>query len=421
MNSEKVYNPIVISKDFCWERNSAGRVERDFWGNATNFGFSSTVLCSSWNASDEVDVLSGINYEKSHIKVVKIKEIWCTRALQSILNRFPIPDFRYLPDTTYLTWGNFVKRRIEELIKSNNYDYIDSIGMPHGSHLLALKIKEKYNLPWVARFYDPWTDNQHRAYRFTYFREKDKEIEKNVAEKADVIIHNNYHIARLWEERYGEHISKKIRVIPMIFDSSRLNNYLPQLHQKGQLVISHIGNLFGVRNAQTFISAIDLLINKYPALREHLKINMIGWVPEKDIEEITKLQLNDIFYLTGRIPEKECTDYFNKTDLFISIDGKGELDLNYPSKLLKYFYYRRPILGLTLDNSVAAEELDRSGNRHVRLDDVNAIANEIEYAFNNYESMLDFDYDYYNRFSPERIICTYRELVNELMNGGLTV
>ena len=95
--------------------------------------------------------------------------------------------------------------------------------------------------------------------------------------------------------------------------------------------------------------------------------------------------------------------------------------MNYPSKLLKYFYYRRPILGLTLDNSVAAEELDRSGNRHVRLDDVNAIANEIEYAFNNYESMLDFDYDYYNRFSPERIICTYRELVNELMNGGLTV
>jgi len=142
---------------------------------------------------------------------------------------------------------------------------------------------------------------------------------------------------------------------------------------------------------------------------------MVGWVPAKDVDEIDRLGLNDIFCLPGRLKEADCKTYFNESDLFISIDGKGEKDLNYPSKLLKYFYFRKPILGLTLHNSVAAEELERSGNYHVNENDIDAIAAFLEKAFFDYKSLLGFDDNYYLKFSPESVIKSYKNIIDQLL------
>ena len=379
-----MYHPIVISKDFRLEENAAGRVDRDFWGNMPKDFCDPLIFCSGWRAHHEI-----INN-----KVETVNEIYFTHAVQSLLQRSPIPDFRYLPDVTYFIWGRLVKKRIMKYLKSKKFDYIDSLGMPHGSHLLALKIKEATGLPWIARFYDPWVDNQFMRYKFQRLRNLGNDIEGIVATNADVIIHNNTHIAKLWSERYGAEVEKKIKVQNMVFDTQRMPDYKPHIHKQGFLIISHIGNLHGVRNAHNLIHGVNKLILKYPEIKENIKINMIGWVPKSDKQLILKYNLQSIFNFTGRIPESQCTKYFLEADLFISIDGEGELDLNYPSKLLNYFYYRRPILGLTLEDSVAAEELDKSGNFHVRGIDVDSIALFLERAFFNYDSLDTFDKDY---------------------------
>ena len=399
---------LVISKDFCWEQNAAGRVDRDFWINSKEHSICATVFCSDWQTKN-----SPVFIPKEKVEVNVVRELFCSRAVQSVVNRCPIPDFRNLPDVTYFTWGRFAKKAIGKYLKDNKCDYIDSLGMPNGSHLLALKIKQSFGLPWVARFYDPWIDNQQLRYKFNCSRRVVERMECQVAETADVIIHNNTHIAKVWSERYGERVAKKIKVLPMVFDCTRITGYEPISHKKGKLVISHIGNLYGVRNAHNLILAIKQLLSVYPEMRNGIKVNMVGWVPNNDVNEILKLGLNDVFNLTGRISEAECTKYFNESDLFISIDGIGELDLNYPSKLLKYFFFRRPILGLTLDNSVAAEELDNSRNFHVNVRNVDAIASFIERAFFNYDDLLGFDDQYYLRFAPDTIINNYKSIIND--------
>lgn len=401
-----MYKPLVISKDFCWEQNAAGRVDRDFWRNTHGHSISPVIYCSNWLATELPEIVrcNGLD-----VKIVN--EIKCSRAIQSIVNRCPITDLRNLPDVTYLTWGVFAKKSIDEYLKSNQCDYIDSLGMPHGSHLLALKLKRQYGLPWVARFYDPWIDNQQLKYTFKFSRRIVERMEREVAENADVIIHNNTHIAKVWSVRYGADVSKKIKVLPMVFDPLRLTGYKTHTRVENRLVISHIGNLYGVRNAHFLIQSIKLFLLRHPELRNAIKVNIIGWVPNTDRSEISELGLNDVFNLTGRISEEQCTQYFNESDLFISIDGIGELDLNYPSKLLKYFYYRRPILGLTLDNSVAAEELDRSKNNRVNVQDIEAITSFIEKAYFNYDDLLGFDSQYYLRFAPDAIINSYKSII----------
>lgn len=398
--------PLVLSKDYLWEQNAAGRVDRDFWNNAPNNAINPIIYCSNWQMNDAL-----VSAEHAGVDINVVKEADYSRAVQSFVNRCPIPDFRNLPDVTYFTWGRFAKKAIGKYLKDNKIDYIDSLGMPNGSHLLALKIKQNFGLPWVARFYDPWIDNQQLRYKFNCSRRAVERMECQVAETADIIIHNNTHIAKVWSERYGEEVAKKIKVLPMVFDCSRITGYEPISHKKGKLVISHIGNLYGVRNAHNLILAINQLLSVHPELRNGIKVNMVGWVPNNDVNEISKLGLNDVFNLTGRISEAECTKYFNESDLFISIDGVGELDLNYPSKLLKYFYFRRPILGLTLDNSVAAEELDNSNNFHVNVQDIETIASFIEKAFFNYDDLLRFDSQYFLRFAPDAIINSYKTIL----------
>lgn len=405
-----MYRPLVISKDYCWEQNAAGRVDRDFWGNSHIHDIDPVVFCSDWKSTQGI-----VDSNSRTVELKVVKELFCTRAVQSLVNRCPIPDFRNLPDVTYFTWGRFAKKEIERYIKKNRCDYIDSLGMPHGSHMLALKLKRQFKLPWVARFYDPWTDNQQLSFKFKRNHKIIEEMERKVAETADLIIHNNTHIAKLWCERYGSKVARKIKVIPMVFDSERIEGYKPYKHQEGRLILSHIGNLYGVRNAHNLVMAIDDLLSRRPELRNCIRVNMVGWVPNRDVEMIKALGLFDVFSLPGRLPESECIHYFNESDLYISIDGEGELDLNYPSKLLKYFYFRRPILGLTLNNSVAAEELDKAGHFHVDERNVDSISKFIEHAFYNYEELLGFDSNYYERFSPYSIVSEYKNVIEQLL------
>lgn len=397
--------PLVISKDFCVSENPAGRIDRNFWNNLPKEYYDPTIFCSDWNAHEKV--ING--------NVIRIKEILGSRAVYGLFNRCPIPDLRYLPDCTYITWGQFANKIITKCLQKDHFDYIDSLGMPHASHLLALKLKRKTGMPWIARFYDPWIGNQFMSYKFGHFRNINNKMERSVAENADVIIHNNNSIADDWKKRYGEQIGKKIFVLPMIFNWKKMPAYTQHNHIDGRLIISHIGNLFGVRTAHYLILGVHDLVSRHPELKDHIIVNMIGMVPDLDKKEIKQLKLERIFNTPGRLPETECTKYFLESDLFISIDGKGTLDLNYPSKLLKYFFYRKPVLGLTLDNSVTAQELDKSGNYHVTYSDVKSISCFLEKAFFNYNSLCGFRRDYYLKFSKEEVLNSYDTIVKTLL------
>ena len=46
----------------------------------------------------------------------------------------------------------------KEAIEKYKIDIIVSTGPPHTTHLIAMKVKKKYKIPWLADFRDPWTN-----------------------------------------------------------------------------------------------------------------------------------------------------------------------------------------------------------------------------------------------------------------------
>ena len=131
--------------------------------------------------------------------------------------------------------------------------------------------------------------------------------------------------------------------------------------------------------------------------------------PEKELIKMNGLSY--VFNLTGSISAEACVEYYKKSDLFLAIDGVNKDNLFFPSKILKYLYFRRPILGITPEGSVLDGELRQAGHTSIANSDLGSIVAYLERAMADYESLLNFNQDYWHRFEPKNVVAQYKELV----------
>ena len=333
--------------------------------------------------------------------------------LAAIVRRIFIPDLTWLPGYEWYSWGKRTAKTIINDIHNGSVkpDYIHSICFPIASHWAALKIKEATGLPWVMQFYDPWADNPYRLFKTKYLKKKDWTMERFAVEKADLIIHDNEVIANLWRERYGDEIGKKIVVLPLTVPMPKTKPSSPCRNTSKPLVISHIGNFLMNRRAEPFVKAVAELISLYPELRGRFVVNFIGMVMAEDKALISKYELDDIFKLHGTLPIEKCEKYYMDSDMFLAIDGINPDNVFFPSKILKYLYFNRPILGITPHGSVLDYELKAS--RHVVFanDDTNSIVEFLHRAITDYASIINYDAEYWHRFEPSSVIEEYQRII----------
>lgn len=396
--------PLIIDRYYMAAYSPVGECARSFVNALTKEGCQPIIY-----GSDKEPLLGSIPDN-----VCLIHEDKWVQYFAAAVRRVLIPDLTWLPGYEWTAWGKRAAKTIINNIQKENIkaDYIHSICFPIASHWAALKIKEATGLPWVMQFYDPWADNPYRPFKTKFLKDKDWAMERLAAENADIIIHDNEVIADLWRERYGEEIGEKIVVLPLTVSLPNKGQSLPE-HNNNVLVISHIGNFMLNRKAEPFIKAVNELLLEHPELRKQLNINFIGAVTAEDRALIHQKELDDIFVLHGMLTPAECEPYYNKTDLFLAVDGVNPDNVFFPSKILKYFYYQRPILGITPQGSVLDYELRASNHKVFANGDIKLIADYLYKAVTDYSSLLDFDVSYWHRFKPDSVVERYKKLIEE--------
>ena len=72
-------------------------------------------------------------------------------------------------------------------MKENPVDVIISTGPPHSMHLIALKLRQKFNIKWIADFRDPWTfvDYYDQLKISKWADKKHHKLEASVLKNAD--------------------------------------------------------------------------------------------------------------------------------------------------------------------------------------------------------------------------------------------
>ena len=84
---------------------------------------------------------------------------------RAIRGNFFIPDSR-------IGWNCFAFKEAKKVISENKIDVIITTGPPHSAHLVGLKLKKYFDIPWIADFRDPWTGLYYNKflYRFESLR-----------------------------------------------------------------------------------------------------------------------------------------------------------------------------------------------------------------------------------------------------------
>lgn len=395
---------LLLSTNFLYLKSTNGQIARTFFEEVRKNGHSITVLTTV--KLPLTDRLPLIEYHSDiDVKVIQTPS-WYKWIVYFF--KFISRDIAQWIDIDNLYYRKKALKIGLKMIKEGKIDYIHSICVGYSSHLLGQKLHDESGVPWIAQFYDPWVDNFYRVFKTKLFRNLDANNERKLVQSAKHIIHSNTVIRDVWERRYGENIRNKVSIIPFNLGTVPDVKTKKRADDDKSVVFAHIGNFYNQRNSLVFIEAVNNVLKQIPELRTRIKVNFVGRVTKVEKERIIQYKLDDIFNLVGLLSEEGCNEYYQNADVFISVDASSEKpNVFYPSKIIKYFYFNKPILGITPKGGPSDIAFKEAGYASFSNDDIKGIEGFIMQALQDYNSICDFNHNYWEQFTPQYLAKLY--------------
>lgn len=305
-------------------------------------------------------------------------------ANQSITEKFSIwvrGNF-FIPDARKF-WIKSSVKFLTYYLTNNSVHAIVSNGPPHSLHLIALKLKNKLNIAWLADFRDPWTDiDFYDHLQLTSWADKKHHrLEKKVLSNADKITVATPGMKRDFLVDYPQ---LNLDVITNGFDKDDFKNV--KKVQEEKFVLAHIGVLIPSRNHPFFWDVIKELVEEYSEFSKHFCFRSIGNIDQSIIAEIQKRELLPFIEIINYIPHKEVITELKKAWVLILKIRNSQNQLStLPGKLLEYFASRRPIISIGPPNSDSAVAIAECGaGRTFQIEHKEQLKQEILRYFNDF-------------------------------------
>ena len=248
--------------------------------------------------------------------------------LRRILKK--IRDVVYFPDISVSWIECFDYTSLQK-----DYDLIISSSDSKVSHLLAEKICEILDVPWIQVWGDPWYNdftnlklNRLRAYRH----------ERRLVSKADKVIYVSEATLHKQASIFSAYADKMQFVPRGFFISQESENRI----RDNRIVISYTGNLFWGRN----ISALLEALRNHNAKSHHrFVLNVYGAQDEDVIENIKDYDFVNAF---PPVDYEQILSVYESSNMLLFISNSSE-STQIPGKFFDYSGTTKPILCL-MDN-----------------------------------------------------------------------
>lgn len=300
---------------------------------------------------------------------------WKSKISVFIRGNLLIPDPRKF-------WINPSIKFLSQYLEEHPVDLIVSTGPPHSMHLIAMGLKKKFNIPWIADFRDPWTEiDFYDKLRLTKWADrKHRELEKKVIETSDHVVTVSPNCAKDMDKVPG----KIVNVINNGFDPEDFKDLDTTPDDK--FSICHFGAFNRDRNPAALWKALSLLAEKNHKFRNKLSIKLIGQTDDSIIKDITTNGLQDNLILWDHLPHKKGLQELAKSQvLLLAINDAPNARGILPGKMYEYMALKRPILAIGPTDSDFAKIIMET-NTGVAVD------------FGNSEEMHTILENYFNLF-----------------------
>lgn len=267
-----------------------------------------------------------------------------------IRGNFFIPDARKF-------WIKPSVKYLSEYLKKNPVDLIVSTGPPHSMHLIALGLRKKINIPWIADFRDPWT-------RISYYNElklskksdrKHKMLERLVLEKADQVIV----VSDGMRTDFREILDRDYEVIHNGYDTDDVPAKKVETDKK--FTIAHIGVLAKSRNPENLWKVLGDLCREDDTFNRDLEIKLVGKVDVNVREMIKNAGLHENLKLSPYLPhDRVIEEQYKSALLLLLIHNTPKAKLILTGKIFEYLSARRPILCIGPEDGDAARIINET-------------------------------------------------------------
>ncbi len=334
------------------------------------------------------------------------------KMLQSLMiwvrGNFFIPDARKFwikPSIAYLS----------DYIQKNNIDAVISTGPPHSMHLIALGLKLKHGIPWIADFRDPWTqiDFYDQLKLSTMADKKHKKLEKSVLVNASKVVT----VSKSWGKDLEALGGREVNVITNGFDEDDFPVAAESSLLPGFLM-HHIGALNKDRNPHILWKVLGEICKENEEFKKELKLKFTG---KTDAAVFEGLKLNDL------MENAEKTDYMAHSEvvklllrspvLLLPLNDTPNVSGIVPGKLFEYLAAKRPIFSIgDLNGDTAAIINETKAGTMVGFKDYEGTKAAVLALYEKYKAnQLSINSSSINKYSRQTCALAYTDLLNTVV------
>jgi glycosyltransferase involved in cell wall biosynthesis len=281
-----------------------------------------------------------------------------------------IPDMRRI-------WNPWAYRAAAAQLRSSHYDAIITTGPPHSTHLVGLKLKRRFGIPWLADFRDPWSeiDYLRGTSRLMLTEMLDRRLEQKVVRRADAITAPTRSILQSLQVADGILLYNG-------FDEADFANLTPQ--KTGEAFCLHyFGVISPERTPLPVLHALELVLQQHPDWQ--VELHFWGNVAQEVRADIAAHPLHKLCHMHGYVTHQEVLQQMVSADmLLLIINDVPENEGIITGKVFEYLGSGRPVLALGPSQGEAAEILHHAkAGAMFDYCDIEAMA---KYIMHNFQS-----------------------------------
>ncbi|MBN1397942.1 MAG: glycosyltransferase [Bacteroidetes bacterium] len=258
----------------------------------------------------------------------------------------------FIPDARIGWYWNAV-RKGKKILQSEKIEAIISIGPPHSTLLVGKKLSDKYNIPHIPVFIDPWVD-------ITYYRDFkrskptvmiDRRLERSVLTQSNNVVFVTESMKEDYVQRYP-FLKDKSHVLYWGYNEDAFREDAID-HESSEEILLHAGNIYDYQNPRAL----------WPTLRKeiengrNLKIVFLGTVSPGIKQSIIDVGLSDRTVFKGFVPYHKMIEELN-TASYVMVCATEKRHV--PGKIFEYLRSGKPVLAFGSDNEEVRRILDET-------------------------------------------------------------
>lgn len=260
----------------------------------------------------------------------------------------------FIPDAR-VGWYLTAVRKAKEFIRVNKIDAIVSIGPPHSSHLIGLKLSRIYSIPHIPVLIDPWVDIVYykNLNRSNFARRIDNHFEKSVLQNARRVVFVTKSTEEDYLDKY-DFLKNKTNVCYWGYDGDDFKELKIEKIKKDERIIVHAGNLFAYQNPKNFWKQIKIENDK----GNNFKIRFIGTVDPIILDYLKEIELQNKVETLGFLPYPEMIRQISEADALLVCASEPR---HVPGKLFEALRTGNPVIAFG-DNNTEVKQIIESAN-----------------------------------------------------------